>query len=268
MSGGDLKFWGIDGCPCGWFCVGLGAGDSWDCFLAKDIGEAHEKLRQRNAKLALIDIPIGLPDKKGKRECDTKARQFVVGRRSSVFSVPCRQAVEAYRNASGDKFVKEEVGRRVSETVGRGPLSKQTWGIVPKIAEVDSFLCENKDAQEFFREMHPEVCFCAFNGKPLSHAKKLKSGKINPEGMKERKRILKTLLPEAEKIFDDIRNCYQYGVGDDDILDALAGALTAKFVNCGKYKTLPSKPSPDLHDLPMQMLCFLNQQNSGGGEGE
>ena len=245
MSGGDLKFWGIDGCPCGWFCVGLGAGDSWDCFLAKDIGEAHEKLRRRNAKPALIDIPIGLSDNADERRCDKAARKFIGHLYRSVFRVPCRQAVKAYRDASGDKYAKKEAGKRISKKFTDRVLSEQTWGIVPKIAEVDLFLYENKDAQEFFREMHPEVCFCAFNGKPLSRPKK-SEGKINPEGMKERKRILKTLLPKAENIFDGIRNCYRYGVGDDDILDALVGALTAK-LGGDECKNLQCKPPEMLY---------------------
>ena len=251
MSGGDLKFWGIDGCPCGWFCVGLGADDSWDCFLAKDISEAHEKLRRRNAKIALIDIPIGLPDKKGKRECDTVARKFVGSRSSSVFSVPCRQAVEAYRDAPGDKFAKKEVGKRISREFTGGSLSEQTWGIVPKIAEVDSFLRENKDAQELFREMHPEVCFRAFSKESLRHSKK------KPQGFAERMAILLKHLSNAKEIFDGIRNCHRYGVGKDDILDALVGALTAKL----GYKILPPNPPQDSRGLPMQMLHFCKQQN-------
>ena len=250
-SSGDLKFWGIDGCPCGWFCVGLGADDSWDCFLAKDIGEAHEKLRRCNAKIALIDIPIGLPSSKGGRECDKAARKFVGGRSSSVFSVPCRQAVEAYRNASGDKSAKEKAGKSASKRVTGGPMSAQTWGIVPKIAEVDSFLCENEGVKNFFREMHPEVCFRAFSKESLGHSKK------KPQGFAERMAILSKHLPNAKEIFDGIRNCHRYGVGKDDILDALVGALTAKL----GYKILPPNPPQDSRGLPMQMLYFCKRQN-------
>lgn len=57
------------------------------------------------------------------------------GRGSSVFPVPCRQAVhsETYHEAS--KINKEVLGRG---------LSKQGWGIVPKIREVDAFVVNNK----------------------------------------------------------------------------------------------------------------------------
>ena len=47
------------------------------------------------AKLILVDIPIGLPESKGGRDCDRKARKLL-GRRSasSVFPTPTRQTVQ------------------------------------------------------------------------------------------------------------------------------------------------------------------------------
>ena len=257
MSGGDLDFWGIDWAKGQWLCIGLGRDGGHDYELAKDIGEAYEKLQRRNAQIALIDVPIGLPDNADERQCDILARREVGCRTSSVFPVPCRQAVEAYRDTSGDKFAKQEAGKCISRKVARGPMSIQTWSIVPQIVEVDSFLCKNTDAQEIFREFHPEVCFYAFKGQSLCPGKK-----IRRKGVAERMNILlskKEYLPRVKDIFDSVRtNHLKKEVGDDDILDAMIGALTAKLGYCGKYKTLPSNLPQDAHGLPMQMLYFAN----------
>ncbi len=251
MKNKAYPFWGIDGCKTGWFCVGLSADGNYDYFVAKNIDEAHIRLQEAQAKIALIDIPIGLPSDKNGRECDKQARNGIGGRGSSVFSVPCRQAVEAYRKKSGDKKDKQKAGKIASIEITGGPLSEQTWGIVPKIVEVDFFLCENLKAQKLFREVHPEVCFSALNNKFLDYAKK------DRKGHEERINIIGKFLPNAQNIFSDIEGYYRvnrhYKVADDDILDALAAAITAK-IGDGNYKTLPKDPLKDSRGLPMEMV--------------
>ena len=124
-------FFGVDGCPAErWLVVSC---DSQLYFqsalLMDDIQEILDYTQE--ATLTLIDIPIGLKDKNspGKRACDVAAREKLKERRSSVFSVPQRESLE-YE-------VYEEASRKNKEICGVG-LNPYTWGIMKKIASVDS----------------------------------------------------------------------------------------------------------------------------------
>ena len=70
------QFYGIDGCPAGWFYVGTDTkGDCQFGVLDKysDIG-----LFAKRAKLTLVDIPIGLLSQGDTgRLCDTQARKAI-----------------------------------------------------------------------------------------------------------------------------------------------------------------------------------------------
>ena len=250
-----VEFWGIDGCRAGWFCAGLRADDELRHFVAPDISAVCAILCQFRAKIALIDIPIGLSDGGYWRDCEKAAREFIGDRKSSVFATPCRPAVDAYTKEDGDITAKKRAGRNVSIEITGKSLSEQTLAIVPKIAEVDSFLRKDSKARELFREVHPEVCFRAFKGAPLSH------GKSDPAGKTERKEILQKYPPNVDwiKIRNTLRgegytkSTKQKGVADDDILDAVAAAITAKY-GFGRYKTLPENPPKDSRGLRMEMV--------------
>ena len=258
-----FEFWGIDGCKAGWFCIGLRENDGcYKYFVGGDIAEVYARLQEYGAKIALIDIPIGLSDDKCERKCDKKARDFVVNKKmkSSVFRAPCRQAVDAYRETQGDNNTKEKAGKIASVEITGGCLSQQTWGIVPKIAEVDFFLCKNLAARKLFREVHPEVCFCALKGAPLLYGK---GGKDKIAGIKERKKVLREYIREFDlaEIQGELhgagytKTTKEKGVADDDILDAVAAAITAQR-GYGCYKTLPKNPTKDSRDLPMRMIYW------------
>lgn len=251
-----IPYWGIDGCKAGWFCIGLGADGGRQHFVAPDISAACAILCQFRAKIALIDIPIGLSENADERKCDKEARQFVGrDRQSSVFRTPCRQAIDAYRNAPDGE--KESAGIYASEKITGLRLPKQTWAIAPKIAEVDSFLRKDSKARELFREVHPEVCFRAFKNAPLIN------GKSRAAGKKERKEILHNYLRDIDwaNIREELRRkgytktTKGKGVGDDDILDAAAAAITA-WKGDGEYNTLPQNPPKDSRGLPMEMVYW------------
>ena len=86
------KFVGVDGCPYGWFSVGFddSGGYEFEMFPKFDKLVTH----YANARLILVDIPIGLPEGQARRECDHEARMKIGPRRSSVFRTPTRQTVE------------------------------------------------------------------------------------------------------------------------------------------------------------------------------
>ena len=250
---GDFYFWGIDGCKGGWFCIGLtNAGDHCS-LVAADIIDAHSKLQKRGAKIALIDIPIGLSDNDEERTCDVEARRCIESRSSSVFPAPCRCALEVF-SACG-----EEAAKKVNHQITGRSLSKQSLAIMKKIAEVDGFMRGN-ESKNFFREVHPEVCFWALNGDvPLAH------GKRKMEGRCERLEILRrySLNTKRPLNIDAIYNkslCEhpRKTVAYDDVLDALAAALTARNVYAKQPRTLPTAPAKDSRGLTMEMVCVIN----------
>jgi predicted RNase H-like nuclease len=75
----------------------------------------------------------------GERLSDLGARRILKARKSSIFPVPCREAVymESYEKAC-----------EVNEKLTGKRISKQAWNIIPKIRDVDSFLVENKNFRE------------------------------------------------------------------------------------------------------------------------
>ena len=157
---------GVDGCPAGWFAVTRS-----DRSLQFDVFATIRKLvtAYPPGSLIFIDIPIGLPWRDVPiRPCDRLAREALgAPRRSSVFPVPCRKALDAPDRESASEINYAEMGRK---------LAAQTWAISAKIKEVDRFL-RKSGADSAVREIHPEVCFWALAGKkPMSYRKSTKAG--------------------------------------------------------------------------------------------
>jgi predicted RNase H-like nuclease len=95
------------------------------------------------------------------------------------------------------------------------------------------------------KEIHPEICFWALAGEPLEYSKKTK------EGFEERLNILRRCNNKTDEIVTyALENYRRREVSKDDILDALAAAITA----LGPLKSLPDRPEFDDRGLPMQML--------------
>jgi len=253
---GDFPYWGIDSCKGGWLCVGLNRKGEHCAFVAENIRCAYQMMQEQKAKIALIDIPIGLSDDAEERKCDKHARQFVGERHSSVFRVPCRQAMDAYKEGA-DHETGKKAGEKESRRIAGGPMSEQTWSIAPKIAEVDDFLQSPayvNNEKFMLRETHPEVCFRALSPRDAD----LEYSKSEPAGQEERRKILASHLPDAKKIESEIKRCLKSGVDDDDILDAMVAAVTAK-IGFRRFDTLPPNPPKDSRGLPMEMVFSKGQ---------
>lgn len=239
---------GVDGCSTGWVAVQFDEDGYEDTNLYEDIQElwmAHGDA----AEQILIDVPIGLRENSNaKRPCDDAARKKLSPKRhSSVFPVPVRAAVHegSYEDA------KETQEKRTD-----GSLGVQSWGIAGKIAELDSFLRETEpDAVGTIREAHPEVCFWALNGESATEYSKTGQPAA---AFWERIEILKDI---DDAIIDDVHDAstdLDAKVGNDDIIDAFALALTAS-QKTGSLRTLPDeRPTDDTGDptdkLPMEMV--------------
>lgn len=235
-----MDFVGVDGCRAGWLWIGLDA--SGRC--AVDVAESAQALGAvaQAAKLVLVDIPIGLHDAgTQERLCDLQARR-VLGRprASSVFPAPTRPALNARGYDAACAVNSRLCGRR---------LSRQTWEIAPKIRGVDELLKSQPRLRAVMRECHPEICFWSLNGKrPMSENKKSRAGR------EARLDVLGKVFPETGSVVEAAATRFRRGdVGWDDIIDALALAVTARLGH-GRLRTLPANPERDSFDLPMEIV--------------
>ena len=238
-----MNFIGIDACRKGWFAVFIDCQDDWKIDIYKtisDFGKAFQK-----AAVIFVDIPIGLPDT-GPRCCDRQTRQLLRQRRSSVFAVPCREALaaKAYRSAV-----------RINQQVLGVGISIQTWNISLKINEVDRWLRHKKPARQQMRESHPELCFWAMaGGRPMVYAKK------KPQGSVERWVILNRIYPQTEAVVELALSSFRRkDLARDDILDAIALAVSAR-CPAESIKTIPADPPRDKKGLPMEIVYALPQE--------
>ena len=269
MTDSAIKYVGVDGCKAGW--IGIGLADDGDCWEVKASIKFSELIAHfKDACVILVDVPIGLVEnikdvKPGGRDCDKKARKKLGSKRqSSVFSAPSTEFVKAvmenpcwdYENSKKwlEQFGKEQ------KVVG---VSRQTFAITRKIGEVREVLSLlNESVSSKVREAHPEVCFWALKGK-----RSMSFNKREDKGREERLDALRCCAQYVNGIVvNDIRKEARYRytktqVADDDILDALALAITAKIVsrNPGRLGTLPDKPPTDnsKKKLPMEMVYAL-----------
>ncbi len=202
-----MRALGIDGCKGGWIAAIVDTGGTRDWRVVTSI----ESAIALGGDSILIDIPIGLPDT-GRRACDLAARELLGAARSRVFldvRLPLLRFLAEDDYAAANLWAKSD---------GAG-ISRQLWGILPKIAEVDRLL--RPDLQGMIREGHPELSFMRLNG-----------GNVVPEGKKTRTgfAVRAALLGQAgftgiEKWLAELRGS---GAGRDDLLDACALALSTQ----------------------------------------
>jgi predicted RNase H-like nuclease len=236
---------GVDGCRAGWVAVAIDKEkDSWQVNVFPDIFSLWHKYGFVGL-IILVDIPIGLKDEgDNERLCDITARKLLGYRRAaSVFPVPCRPAVyaETYIQAT-----------RINYQLTHRRLSVQTWNIVPKIREVDMLLIDKGiKAMHCIRETHPEICFWALASyQPMKYPKKERYGIL------ERVNVLKKIYPYTEDIINHTMNTYKrYEVALDDIIDALAIAVTGMIGNSNNFVSIPEGcPEYDSKGLRMEIV--------------
>ena len=250
------KYVGVDGCKGGWFSVGLEQnGNFCESIVFEKFGQLLE--HYKDAELILVDMPIGLPDGPDERECDPQARgKLKKHLKPSVFRVPTRHTIDHIAREQGTHASASDVERKYAKR--RGPpesvgISKQAFNISPKIAEVDKALLNlSPSPTPQVKEVHPELCFWAMSGGKTLKSKKTLKGKT------VRLSILQAVDYRATKIFEkacsrvcnsDDKDVGKIDVGLDDILDALAAAVTAykghtqgRFKHCPKAKTRRKTP--------------------------
>ena len=236
----ETKCLGIDGCKDGWICAVL-LGGALDVYRYENVSEILSAHGDFGA--CLIDIPIGLRSRADQTRPDDCARRYIKGRGSTIFPVPCRQAVEllsaSYREAC------DENARVLNKR-----FSRQSFGIIPKIREVDDFFKQNPRYISRLMESHPEICFKQLGGKILL------SKKNGPEGLAERLAVLGrhglSITPDEIYNLSKKLQC-----APDDIADACCLAVSASYVARGSFITLPETPEYDDAGIPMRMVLPL-----------
>ena len=103
-------------------------------------------------------MPIGLPDaERPTRQVEQAARQRLKPlRHGSVFPVPSRVAIEAFRSGEAKSF--EALSDLNHRELGER-LSRQSAALAPKIAELDELMLGAAAACRKIREVHRELCF-------------------------------------------------------------------------------------------------------------
>ena len=247
--------WGVDGCKAGWFYFKLLGSADPEYDRVDTLAEVVDLANARD--LILVDIPIGLP-KEGTREsafrkCDDEARTALDKRKSSVFPVPRREVVDSLLGTLKIGETDDALGSRawkwtnvrpvlrksgLSVEKGEGRITAQSFAILPKIVEADELFRLPGGAEKMVRETHPEVCFWALNGK-----KSMKFAKKHGVGFLDRVCLLEKCHEGAKNaIFEACRDPRNGGVGSDDIVDAMACAVTA-FLALGNPQTFPTASS-------------------------
>lgn len=146
---------GVDGCRRGWVVARAESTDGslLDVAFTPTFVHALEHLGSDTEMIA-IDIPIGLPDA-GPRACDREARRLLGPRRPTVFPTPPRPLLDV------NDYPEALARKRAID--GKG-LSKQSFFLLPKIAEVDAAITPER--QRTVVESHPELAFLRQLGTP------------------------------------------------------------------------------------------------------
>jgi predicted RNase H-like nuclease len=241
---------GVDGAPAGWAVACLHAdarraadARRWETrlHLLRDFGEIAALRAGAGAPVA-IDIPIGLLDSVDFRPCDLEARRRLGGRSNSVFAPPARHMLEAAGDYTRMRALVETEREQNPRAKG---LSAQSAALASKVAEVDRWVREHPESEDWLFECHPELSFCALgDGRTLPD-------KRSGAGVVWRLRLIRELFPDAE---ERLASAPWPGrqVDSIDLLDAYAALSTALVCARGEQQALA--PERDARGLPMRIV--------------
>ena len=220
---------GVDGCKRGWVMVRRDEAGQFD---EPVIAKCLDSLPLTG--MVIIDVPIGLPES-GRRACDLEARTRLGRRWMTVFTGARRPLLSMASWEEANVWGKQD---------GEG-VTKQLFGILPKIREVDAYIASARNLT--FREGHPELSFYAAAGRPMEYNKK------KAEGRDERLAALTSFI-HGTMVREWLDRTRGSGAARDDILDALALCRSAARLALGCHGTLPAAPPRDTEDLAMEMV--------------
>ncbi|MEF8853482.1 MAG: DUF429 domain-containing protein [Haloarculaceae archaeon] len=239
MSAGDPLYVGVDWAGGPWMTVVFDASGFDHAAVFPEVGDLWARYEER-AERVLVDVPIGLHESgEAGRECDALARGVLGPQSGSVVTPPVREATRKRRYPAAKRVNERKTGRS---------LSREAFAVSDAVAAVDELLQNVPEARPAFVESHPEVCFRAFAGEPLEHAKRYAAGYA------ERMRTLAGYdrdAPPAVQAAAEATGGHEVGV--DDVLNATVLAYTA-YPGPGDLYSLPPDPPTDPQGLPMRVV--------------
>lgn len=185
-----------------------------------------------------VDMPIGLLDtpQPGGRECDQLARRLLGRRASSVFSPPSRLVLHATHY----------------DQVRAYGMSRQAYGILPKIREIDGLLTPAHQTTVY--EAHPELAFMRLAGTPMQINKKTAAGR--EERLRALRRAPQPRYRSLQAALQRALSTYKRAqVSQDDLLDACVLLRTSHRLATAQAQHLPTTPTWDAEGLRME-ICF------------
>ncbi|HXE26957.1 MAG TPA: DUF429 domain-containing protein [Stellaceae bacterium] len=226
-----MRSWGVDGYKRGWIAVWLDD----DLRAGWELIDNTDRLAALDTSMVMIDIPIGLPDT-GYRGCDLAARRLLGAAAPRVFlglRRPLLQYLDDY--AAANAWCKSN---------GKG-LAKQSFAILPKIAEIDDIMTPARQQQ--FRESHPELIFRRLSGGTVLPSKH------SAEGLRLRQELLTRLGFAA--LDNWLEQLPGTGAKPDDLFDACALALAARDAAQGRVTRANNDTICDSRGLRME-ICY------------
>jgi predicted RNase H-like nuclease len=126
-------------------------------------------------------------------------------------------------------------------------ISRQAFGILPKIREVDDVLATARSLSARVTEVHPEVSFLLMNGgAPMRHRNKSADGKA------QRRAMLEAQWPDSIEGMRASLRGQDYAL--DDLHDAMAALWSAQRSVSGKAQVLGDSTVRDRNELPMRIV--------------
>lgn len=230
---------GVDGCRAGWIALALLPGHTRPQTLIRaSFGDLVDELGP--GAILAVDMPMGLPDRISGpgRGPEQAIRPHLGARRSSVFAIPARAAVEApsYHEACNLAQQTSDPPRKVS---------KQAFFLFGKIREIDRLLQADPGLRDRIFECHPEFAFCRLNGMVALTTRKKIRGVVNPAGLAERTGLLARHGIDP----DSLAAPPPRGAAMDDLVDAAVNLVMAKRYMKGLTAPFPAKPARDRYGI-------------------
>ena len=120
-----------------------------------------------------------------------------------------------------------------------------SWGLYPRILDIDAELQKNSHLRNKVYEVHPEIAFKALNG-----GDSIVEAKRNPTGESIRRSLIENYFGLGT--FDEIRkNHYLKDVANHDINDAFAALWTAERIYQREAVVIPAEVQVDSAGLRM-----------------
>ena len=233
-------FLGVDGAHKNWCCCIIDENlANFQIEVFKDINELYTNIPHFDQ--LFIDIPIGLSSKSFSRIIDSEVRRFLPkNRKSSVFTPPCREALNEQNYKAANLCNKSITGKGISI---------QSWNLSNRILEIDLFLRTHQNLLFKIHESHPELCFFMLNNQQsLLYSKK------QTDGVLERVRIILRYLKVSEIDFIDNIHVESKikGIKIDDILDAISLSISAFFWKKNNKRSI-FQDNNDACDIPLKI---------------